>query len=349
MKSRMDARAYYEAVSAGDELNDADVADLASQDEGQFLDFKSGKAITSNQSTMLQKVVSAMANAEGGLVVVGVDDTKPRSPLGLETMDDEQLVGWATRVLSPLAPYLTPTPRIRVLGENNRVLAIAVHRAPALVPVIEGNRQRFYLRMGESSVPAPDYLISDLVLGHRRHPVLDVRFNGVQFNHLEGIYDQVSLTISVEITNEGFIPADELQLGVIGWTITTLNNQRELTRALTHAVEVVPTDVQRAKVVVVRGTLHPGIPEGPRLRPFESCSLSAGGSFRLPHPGPHTVRACGAVYITPLGHPPMWYQLEFSLVRDSRTAEVTCGRASLERTAVDLPKVSLSLIRDTQR
>ena len=59
------------------------------------------------------------------------------------------------------------------------MLAITVVRAPSLVPCVESRALKYFFRIGDSTLEIPQYLIADLVLGRRQHPLLDAHYHHV--------------------------------------------------------------------------------------------------------------------------------------------------------------------------
>jgi len=106
--------------------------------EDQRLEYKSGKLLERKDApAVLREYVSAFANSDGGLLLVGVEELKgegvPSTPIavdGCTAPGGKGLVSWATTCLEPLAPYLSPVPRILPVSHApGEVLAIATARA----------------------------------------------------------------------------------------------------------------------------------------------------------------------------------------------------------------------------
>jgi hypothetical protein len=97
---------------------------------------------------------------------------KPRGVDGVVAPGKSSVEEWATRILGDLAGWFSPPPSIsRVDHANGTVLVIAVARAPQLIPYVESGEVCYSIRINDSTCNIPPFLISDLVLGRRSHPV----------------------------------------------------------------------------------------------------------------------------------------------------------------------------------
>src|SRR5262252_5241233 len=90
------------------------------RDEDQYFDYKDG-AITTPQRRnegrqIIRKWVNGFANAEGGMLIVGVDESQPRKIAACEpSIGRQTLVEWATHCLLDMAGYLSPPPRFQII------------------------------------------------------------------------------------------------------------------------------------------------------------------------------------------------------------------------------------------
>jgi hypothetical protein len=102
-----------------------------------------------------------------------------------------------------------------VTVEAVEVLVIGVARAPALVPCPEEGELRYYLRVGDSTLSIPPYLISDLVLGRRVHPQLlvTIRKDG------SGAVNGSAIHFGFDVENEGMVPANDVIVGVVSFAL----------------------------------------------------------------------------------------------------------------------------------
>src|SRR5262249_20302 len=84
-----------------------------------------------------------------------------------------------------------------------------------------------FFRIGDSTLEIPDYLIADLVLGRRQHPLLDVHCH-----HCTAVRDvrdfgsptnrwpftRAFFTFMVE--NLSLVPAEQVEVGVVSWSLS---------------------------------------------------------------------------------------------------------------------------------
>lgn len=141
----------------------ADVRGLANRGigEGLRMDYKEDLRLNKSSRKELAKDVCALANAEGGLLVVGVRDPTSEG----EPPKPEDFVGIAgtetlardveSSLLSSIAPPLQPRVRLTKddfedaqTGERRRFLVIGAASSPRLHQVTAGGDNRFYVRAG---------------------------------------------------------------------------------------------------------------------------------------------------------------------------------------------------------
>jgi hypothetical protein len=202
-----------EALLEGYKLSPKDVDDfIQSFEEDQYLDYKNG-AITSKAQrekgkAVIRQYVSAFANSEGGLLVVGVAD-QPRE-ISACIRGGGPLDRWAESLLVDMAPRLSPPPRIQVVNHPmGPILVVAVGRSPEFVPCIEARQEKFFLRVHQTTFEAPPFLISDLLLGRRQHPTIEISFHADQLpSYLEERTWNPTFFFSAE--NVGFVTAEQL-------------------------------------------------------------------------------------------------------------------------------------------
>lgn len=337
-------RAYLAKAMSGEPLTADDIDNLVPRDEGLQLEFKNGKLAADRESPFkVRRHVSAFANSEGGLLILGVED-KGHAVTGVEVRGGNA-VEWASRVLQPLSPWLAPSPRIHTVSHAaGEVLVIAVQRAPALVPVVNDGRMAYYLRIGESSAQAPEYLISDLLLGHRRHPVLDVRPDITC--DAPAPFD-FSIGIAFDVENCSLVPAPAPTIGVVVWTTSLVKIGRAPT-ALLEWVEVKDPNpalgVGAAPMVLglAAARNQSGKDEGSTIHSFETVRITRGGLIHIS--ARHGARLRAAVYAQALGHRPEWYQLEVVIKPDS-VGRAPSVEARMEKAVGAPPVVAYELIR----
>ena len=194
--------------------------------EDQYLDYKDGRLTTSKKRKGGRETIrhwtNGFANSDGGLLVVGVSEEQPRTISACDpTIANEPLDKWAEGLLHDMTPYMSPLPRIQVVCHpQGPVLLIAVARAPQLVPCVEARQLKYFLRLNQSTLEAPPYLLSDLVLGRRQHPLLDVRLKGIEWQGDQYAPSELRAMCTFTIENMSLVDANNVRLGIISWSST---------------------------------------------------------------------------------------------------------------------------------
>jgi hypothetical protein len=106
------------------------------------------------------------------------------------------------------------------------VLVIAVARSMRFVPCIVDGKEVFFLRIGDSTVAAPEYLVTDLVLGRRHRPELQIRSVAIhKWSPLSPDVDRLGgpatpvyrLTLDLYVENQSLVFADDVSAGAVIW------------------------------------------------------------------------------------------------------------------------------------
>lgn len=145
--------------------------------EGLHHDFKAGVVAAGKGPEVkegrrrLVECVLSMANAEGGLVVVGIKDDADRPYDGFpsDVRDENE---WLHGLLKNYWGMFTRSPRVDMVavgaGEaSHRVAVIVVPPSDSFIVHSDGTMT---LRTTGGSFTAPDYMVRALVLGTRNHP-----------------------------------------------------------------------------------------------------------------------------------------------------------------------------------
>ena len=225
----MTAQEVLQSMMEGNDVTEAIFNELLNDRsiESQHLEFKDGMYTHKTERRagrkMIREYVSGFANSSGGLLILGVADDKTISPCN-DPIGQIPLIQWASRLFQDMAPYLSPLPKLQVLNHSDGpVLVIACPRSTALVPCVEAGELRYHLRIGDSTIRAPEYLISDLVLGHLKQPVIEASLDRKKSRcELDG---HVMLVFEVE--NLSFVTANSVRLGVVAYY-----DERKITLAL---------------------------------------------------------------------------------------------------------------------
>jgi hypothetical protein len=297
------------------------------RDEDQLFDYKDG-AITRPQQRkegrqIIRTWTSGFANSDGGVLIVGVNENRPRGIAACEpSIGRQTLVEWATHCLQDMAGYFSPPPRFQIIQyDQGPVLTIAVARAPVLVPCVEAGELKYFLRIGASTVEAPAYLIGDLVLGRRQDPILDLYLYETKQGPIELIPGALGwrglgpqdISFSFYIENSSLRTADEVTIGMISWSVVEGEGEK-LNSHLRAYLDIVDLPSMNIQPLEVQLAHHARLVSGSTttLAPFQTGRVQDLGPVYIPRHIPVNV-ACAA-YVVPKGALPTWFQLEFKSV-----------------------------------
>ncbi|SRR5216684_1156350 len=168
------AGTLFDAINSEDDIDRL----IASQVEDLYLDFKtkrdhSAGLVDEDLQKVLSKAISGFANADGGLIVLGVDAPQGKTP--------------EKKPIIPLAEFDQEVnsyiPRATSFGvEGVRTKRIPLRSGPGgfvLIHVPKSDRaphcsmkdRRYYQRIGDSFLPMEHYQVAD-TFGRRHHPNL---------------------------------------------------------------------------------------------------------------------------------------------------------------------------------
>jgi hypothetical protein len=314
--SSLTPKKLLEFLLEGNTLSQADLDQFiqAYPDEDQYFDYKNG-SITSRHKResegkpTIRKYVSGFANSDGGVLIIGVDEQRPRQiapceqrPGGL-ALDD-----WAARCLHDMVGYFSPLPRYQIIRYSQGfVLTIAVARAPSLVPCVESRDIKYFFRIGASTLQVPEYLVADLVLGRRQRPFIDLRFHSKAERSQDiSVENSIYLTrakgttLSFVVENLSLVTAENVRVGVVFRALGTgpaTNINRHL-REYLDINEVLPPRL-RADFFHYSRLVHEACGDGLPLVPFQNLMMpyQAGylGPFYFPSDIP--IKILGAAYV----------------------------------------------------
>jgi hypothetical protein len=215
-----------------------------------------------------------------------------------------------------MAGYFSPQPRFQVIQHpQGHVLAITVARAPSLVPCVESRELKYFFRIDDSTLRIPEYLIADLVLGRRQHPLLELRYHdctavrdvrdfGSPTNRWP--FTRVFFTFMVE--NLSLIAAEQVEVGVVSWSLS--EDDAEINRHLRAYIDIVESPDGRLNPHVVHVISDASLSQTgkPNLEPFKKYSINV-GPFDFYADVDYPIFC--AVYVICKGSPPTWFQLRY--------------------------------------
>lgn len=299
-------------VLSGGTIETSHIGKIAEFEEGQYLEFKSGQLTTEQSkkknSEVLRRYISGFANAEGGVFVLGLEDKvpenerpRPRKVEPATQFGDQPLEHWASDCLGSVMPPLSPPPRTYAAEvEGGHVLVIGIPRLDRMSMVNEAGRPVHYLRLGHSTIAAPDYLVSDLVLGRRQRPALAMDVVGIQWSEANDFYSLIELHF--EIVNNGLSDAANVRCGLVTFAQPS-PSPLPMTPYLRSLVDVGDGDVEGVQLQ------HAGITDGGGLVAMDCRKANLSVNWRTPVRNRASFSRA-AVYLIPNSGSPEWFELD---------------------------------------
>lgn len=323
-------------------------------EEGQYLDYKHGMIVSAQKrdegKQTIREYVSGFANSDGGLLIIGIDESRPRQVVPCEpNVGGQELDQWASRCMHDMAGYFSPPPRIQIIRHpKGPVLVIAVERAPSLVPCVESRQLKYFIRIGDSTLEVPEYLIADLVLGRRQRSVLDVYSpliddKGPQDFKSKNEQDVIQgrgASFSLTVENLALAPAEDIQIGIVSWSLVD-GAGKEINRHLAAHLDVCEIDSPVGTAAELCLVQRSSISSGKKLElaPFQKLTVRDIGPIYLPRQIPAHIRM--AVYVIAKNTPPIWFQLEFGLLYGMKTRTISVDfKATITRKGNERPQVA---------
>jgi hypothetical protein len=322
--------------------------------EDLYIDYKHGELLSHKTAAQeVRQYVSGFANAEGGVLIVGMDEHEER-PTVITGCDPAHVGGkleqWANQVISQLIPYLASAPVVCVAPHaEGPVLVIAVDRAPRLVPCTENSKVVHYLRIGDGTPRIDPYLYADLVLGRRQGP--ELRIVNAECRALEdgGVYLGCRWTAS--LLNDGLAWVPDWRAGIVGYS---MGRDRSAPVSILKRIEILDQNIGKSDACVsfFDSSKH----EQGSLPPMESRQLRF-PVINLPSPPKERIHAKdgsgvwkGGLYVVPSNGLPVWAQLTarfkavfredmggHGMIRDATVHDVTCEMLpEMERPCISL-------------
>jgi hypothetical protein len=308
----------HEAVLRGEPPSEAELrafidAPKPVSGEGQHHDYKHADILVDRKKggDVLREYAAAFANAEGGVLIVGIDDrTHAWAPVDDAKFGLGGVKEWAEKGLNGVASGFRLTYRATtvVLSAGGCVLLVAASRSQSLVPLFDGQRPTYWFRFGHENRAVPDFLISDLVLGRRRQPTLTVEpTDQCAFGYLTNtLHHELVVELSLDVTNDSLVTARDIRVGLVG-PFFGEKKASPVSRALLEHIDL-QTDPKRTDYPLrdLAGDWGSD-PEKPEwsttLRPFDTATV------RLPTRVTGFGVAAFAVYAVPEGCEPQWFQV----------------------------------------
>ena len=281
--------------------------------EGAQLEYKGGDWLSGKGAATpghpvkpgprLCSYVAGFANGVGGVLLVGIDEKKGdkdapgqvnKETCGSVAASAEDLQGKARDWLRRVAQQLAFPPRIAVVEHpKGLVLVVGVDRAPNWIECAEpGAVPAYYLRTYDGTSKLLDPVASDLLVGRRERPQLDLRVTANQGNAgPQGVH----VHLSFEVIIAGLVWLQSLRAGVV---YPNERGHSPLPAHMRSSLEV-PSDQGVAHVEAQEANYTWG-----ELAPFGKAVAGATIGLRGARG-----EWCAAVYVVAPGHPPSWWEL----------------------------------------
>jgi hypothetical protein len=350
----------FDSLTAGQGIAPSDLDDLLKGrvPEDLYLEYKHGNVMddrrTANET--FRQYMSGFANSAGGVLIIGVDQNT-WSVTGCSAPGGGALEEWASRSLTKIAHLFSPPPDFTSLKTSEGSVLVAwTARSFSLVHYAERNREPvYYFRIGDQTLEAPEYLITDIVLGRRQRPYLRVTdFRLEQLGHERPAKDDEGLNVlfrpSFEVQNESFFWAENVRLGIIGWV--QRHGQDKLGSHLRSHLDVgeldeqIPLDHYSVNLIHDTGARSGVLLELSELAPFRVHQMHADRfvisvrHFRLRYR--YIWKA--AVYLMSRKSAPIWHQLSLK-VDENLSQHIASGLDSLDSESNLLELKRLSGVR----
>jgi len=336
--SEIFTRQFLNTVLDREEIDHAKLDALIGIDEGQFHEFKGGPTTKRKPPEILREYLAGFANAEGGVLLLGVTNEPPRKVVGTAGWLPTNPGAWAVQATRDLLPFLaTPPVFLSVDYGGQTVLLAAVERSPLLVPCIEDGQSVYYYRSGSSTFPMRESLIADLILGRRRGPVMTITSACLDYHRMQspGICE---VQFSLMVDNESFGFASDLSAGVVAWTLGNgpyLKPNPELLRAVElvkSAADLVPTFLGRSTSEQAGDAV---------VRPFATqIQISFARKLRVPE---RRALVRFATYVAPRDCAPQWFQCTLEWAPDTSPSTQPNRFATVERVYRTRPLVEWTI------
>lgn len=217
----------FEQLQIDHKLSVGEIDQLVTQQvrEDLYLEYKHGDELNkSDASNTIREYLSAFANSAGGVLIIGIEESKgvPTRVTGCAGHSKGALDEWAARCITPIANYFSPLPKFHVVKHpNGEVLIGIAHRSLGLVPCTKAGNILYHFRFHDQTLKAPDYLLADLLLGRRQHPVLEItEWRAVNFqknmNNSTNAMD-LEFQLGLRLENNSFVWGEGSRWGLIAW------------------------------------------------------------------------------------------------------------------------------------
>ena len=198
------AEAFFRSLATA-----ADIEQLIGTAEDLYFDAKAlsneSFAASSNQGT-LAKAISAFANADGGVIVYGLEAKKDAQgrdvvqaakPLADPALVQSKILGLVGQILQPPVEGILVETRV---GPENRGYVLVLVPPSDSIPHRVKSGHEYYRRHGSTSLPMEHYELEE-IFGRRRRPVLELYYRIVR--RIGNVADGYYAMIAIGLRNTG--------------------------------------------------------------------------------------------------------------------------------------------------
>jgi len=330
---------FLEYAMSGATITPADIDELRGvppstrTDEDLHLDYKDGRNLNDRDRARatIREYVCAFANSDGGVLIFGLDATTLDVSPCVSQMGNTDIAEWINDCIGTLSAPLSPPHRIQKIHHpDGLIVVVTVPRTIGLVYCFVNNRRVYYLRRHDETFEAPEYLINDLLIGRRQQPRLEI----VDFSSYVYISpnersssQQLSFQIGVTVENVSLAWAEDVRIGMIGWSERNAADSEPLSNQLRSYIDVENVDESILKQLLM---IHQYQFNIGNLGTFDTFWHRAIYDIGLPNV--HQFNWFyydweGVIYIIAKNTRPTWYQISIKPSRDIR-AEIINNRSS---------------------
>ncbi len=172
-------------------------------EESLNLEYKAAAALgrSDGKKKEITKDVSALANADGGLLVYGITEYQEADKRHLPERIDpinrmEFSREWLEQVINTIRPKIDGLLIHAITINDNPQQVVYVVEVPQSTTVHQARDKRYYKRFNFESVPMDDYEIRD-VMARAQHPQVSLQFRIVVENVAKSLFDDYSRQLGV--------------------------------------------------------------------------------------------------------------------------------------------------------
>lgn len=183
------------------------------------------------------------------------------------------------------------------------MLVIAIPRSARMAHINDRGHAAYYLRVGDGTARAPEWLLADLFFGRRQQPELAVHPIGSNRQVVE--FDQQEVSVQLQVENAGLTHVHEVYGGALYWA-----GQRHGGRPLASHSPLHQKAEWKDTRSGLRRTVQPFQFSVPTLAPFATANVIF--HSRLPWNNDRAIWT-SVVYIGTTNSPPAWWEIRCDL------------------------------------